>query len=255
MSSEVGSLPGAGVLQGRVSSWGGCPPGAGVLQGWVSSRGRSPLGAEVFSGRYPPGVDVLQGRVSSGGSGPGRPQAPLGADRCLLGGPVAVTLVLLLGAGRTVTRLFPLGLGRARAPTRLPRGRSASQPELRPSAGRLGGGDPGCIRLCSCSHSGSLHRHREARGGHGLHAGSCQPLPHVPQRPLHARPGGGAPRERGGGPAVVRGGLVHQPHPREEHAAAGECRGAPPGQRVRRPCGGLRRGSGEHTACLGAWAD
>lgn len=159
-----------------------------------------------------------------------------------------MTLLSVSGAGRTVTRLFPLGLGRAlgpgfprRAPLRLPRGRSASQPQPRPAAGRLGGRDPGCIRLCSRSHSGSLHRHREARGGHGLHAGSCQPLPHVSQRPLHARPGGGAARERGRGPAVVRGGLVHQPHPREEHAAAGESGGTPPRQRqlwTLSPCAG-----------------
>ena len=119
----------------------------------------------------------------------------------------------------------------------------ASQPEPWSAAGRLGDGDPGCIRLCSRSHSGSLHRHWEAHGGHGLHAGSCQPLPHVSQRPLHARPGGGAPRERGRGPAVVRGGLVHQPHPREEHAAAGESGGTPPRQRqlwTLSPCAGFR---------------
>ncbi|KAM9713706.1 tetratricopeptide repeat protein 7B isoform 1-T1 [Dama dama] len=91
--------------------------------------------------------------------------------------------------------------------------------EQRPQAGPPAPLDDAGADLAA--RSGSLHWHREARGGHGLHAGGCQPLPHVPQRPLHARPGGGAPRERGRGPAVVRGGLVHQPHPREEHAASG----------------------------------
>lgn len=247
----------------------------GVLQGG------SPLGGESSGG------GVLQGQVSSRVSGPGKPQVPLGGDGCLLEGPAGVTRVPTSGAGRTATRLHSLGLGLARVlgfpdwPCPAPGGgpRHGRSPGIcMPSLHAIWGRRPGCICLCSRSHSGSLHRHREARGGHGLHAGGCQPLPHVPQRPLHARPGGRAPRERGRGPAVVRGGLVHQSHPREEHAASGESGGAPLRQRqlwTLSPCAGSgctwpARGSrwavpavvctggaprsGQRTARLGAWA-
>ena len=93
---------------------------------------------------------VLQGRessaggggLSSGGSGPGWPQAPLGGDRRLLGGPAAVTLVSVSGAGRTVTRLFPRGLGRALG---FPDG---------PLSGSLGGGGVPAGALVRCRASG-----------------------------------------------------------------------------------------------------
>ncbi|XP_042108798.1 tetratricopeptide repeat protein 7B isoform X3 [Ovis aries] len=138
------------------------------------------------------------------------------------------TCILLSSRGMTVYYMTSFSLQLMLHPRHISRGlqsgagavRSGFVPaEQRPQAGPLAPLDDAGADLAA--RSGSLHRHREARGGHGLHAGSCQPLPHVPQRPLHARPGGGAPRERGRGPAVVRGGLVHQPHPREEHAAAG----------------------------------
>ncbi|XP_064342265.1 tetratricopeptide repeat protein 7B isoform X6 [Camelus dromedarius] len=69
--------------------------------------------------------------------------------------------------------------------------------------------------------SRSLHWHWEARRSHSLYPRSCQPLPDVPQRPVHAGSGSRAPREHRGSPAVVRRGLIHQPHTREEHAATG----------------------------------
>lgn len=80
----------------------------------------------------------------------------------------------------------------------------------------------------SLLNSWGVHRHVKTCWGHGVHAGSRQPLPHVPQRPLHEGADSRAEGQHRRSQALVRGGPVHQPDSRQDHAETGKTPCPPP---------------------------
>lgn len=82
--------------------------------------------------------------------------------------------------------------------------------------------------------SWGVHRHVKTCWGHGVHAGSRQPLPHVPQRPLHEGADSRAEGQHRRSQALVRGGPVHQPDSRQDHAETGKTL-CPPHARLQSP--------------------
>lgn len=84
------------------------------------------------------------------------------------------------------------------------------------------------ILRVSLLNSWGVHRHVKTCWGHGLHAGSRQPLPHVPQRPLHEGADSRAEGQHGRSQALVRGGPVHQPDSCQDHAETGKTLCPPP---------------------------
>ncbi|KAM9708281.1 tetratricopeptide repeat protein 7B isoform 1-T1 [Menidia menidia] len=129
---------------------------------------------------------------------------------------------LLLQPRRSATVLQPLGschLHRGQPRGAGPVGDRLLPAEQRPQTGPAAPLDD--ARTDLAARSGGVHRHVEAGGGHGVHAGGFEPVPHLPQRAVHAGADRRAAGGHGGGQALVRGGAVHQPHARQDHAEAG----------------------------------